>query len=263
MKYVRTDKSGADLVRVCDLALADLRAGDTTPEVGNVVFEHAVYMGWCQQHAREAVEACAYGYEGVWADTRCCATRTCQNLRSKGYEEVSLSHALPGDLIYWSPCGSHCGTCDQDAGHVGILHHKKDGVWQIWQNTSYRHLGMTIVPMQSWQHEPVGIFRVFPAGPNTVPANCRPALVVLNRQPLEDCAAWIEADGHMTLRPEPLLHELGLQSIVAGLKQNGILHPNGRAYAVELDAVVQPLGWKLAYRLQPQGHRLYPVPNTD
>lgn len=263
-KFLKTNKTNRDLIAVCDAALADLRGGDTTPEVGAVTFEHAVYLGWCQQHAREAVEACAFGYEGVWSDTRCCATRTCQQLRKAGYEQHTLKTAQPGDLIYWSPCGSHCSTCEQDAGHVGILHHRSaNGTWNVWQNTSYRRLGMAIVPLQSWQHDPVGIFRLFPLGEPETPAEAIPALVVFNRTPVDACKAWMEPDGLMTLLAEPLLKVLGLDGEVPALKQANVIHANGRAYVRDLKPFCAKEGWVLAYRKQPQGHRLYPVPDTD
>ena len=262
-RYLKTHKTNADLIRVCDEALADLQAGDSTPEVGDVVFEHATYLGWCQQHAREAVEACAYGYEGVWPDTRCCATRTCQQLRKAGYDQFTLDTAQPGDLIYWSPCGSHCSTCKQDAGHVGILHDRRNGVWRVWQNTSYHGLGMALVPLQSWQHNPVGIFRLFPLGAAETPSEAVPALVVWDGHGRPECKAWMEADGLMTVEALPLLKLLGLDGEAPALRQANVIHASGRAYVRDLKPLCAREGWILAYRKQPQGHRLYPVPNTD
>jgi hypothetical protein len=265
-KYLRNDKTNRDLIAVCDAALADLHSGDNTPEVGDVVFEHATYLGWCQQHAREAVEGTAYGYEGVWPDTRCCATRTCQVLRTKGYGQYTLATAEPGDLIYWSPCGAKCGPPNDrhDAGHVGILHHKSaGGTWYVWQNTSAGGRGMCTIPLQSWQHNPVGIFRLFPLGRPTTPAGATPAMVVLNGKEIVDTAARIESGGRMTLAPAAMLKALDLADMIPALTQTGIIHANGRAYVADLKAACLARGWVLAYRERPQGPRLYPVPDSD
>jgi len=161
-KYVNANKSNTDLIAVCDEALRQRQAGQV-PVVNGVRFEHAAALGWCQQHVREAVEACAFGAEGLWGGASCCATSTHQKLTRQGYTRVSWEDAMSGDLIYWSPCGIRCGTCRQDAGHTGILHHVAgSGAWWIWQNTSSGGRGICIIPIQSWQYSPVGIYRAFP-----------------------------------------------------------------------------------------------------
>lgn len=161
-KYVNANKTSADLVAVCTEAIRQRAAGQVPPRVNGVTFEHYAALGWCQQHVREAVEATAFGREGDWEGAKCCATRTAQFLRTLGYAPQTWATAKLGDLIYWSPCGSRCGTCKQDAGHTGILHHLDGATWYVWQNTSSGGKGMCIIPLQSWQRNPVGIFRAFP-----------------------------------------------------------------------------------------------------
>jgi|GEM_PF-5477561 len=200
-KYASANKSNTDLVAVCDEALRQHKLGQV-PVVNGVRFENHAKTGWCQQHVREAVEATAFGREGVWGGCSCCATSTSQKLTRQGYTRVSWADARPGDLIYWSPCGSRCGTCAQDAGHTGILYHRGSEVWWIWQNSSVGG-GMCCIPMQSWQQSPVGIYRVFPlAAAEDQPAPSGKARINWHGQYLDPADVVLWGDRHyVALRP--------------------------------------------------------------
>ena len=163
MRYLNGNKTNRDVIAACDEVLRQYQAGDRTPTYNGVTFDGAAKMGHCQQNVRELVEAVAYGRERVWGEASCCATATNQRIRAQGYTSVDFSHALPGDLVYFGPGGGRCGTCHQDPGHVGIMHHQSGGTWYVWQNTSYESRGLCCIPLRDSQRSRiVGIYRVFP-----------------------------------------------------------------------------------------------------
>ena len=164
MRYLNGNRNNRDVIAACDEVLRQYTAGDRTPSLNGVNFDGAAKMGHCQQNVRELVEAVAYGREWTWGQASCCATATNQRIRATGQPSVELSHAKPGDLVYFGPGGGRCGTCGQDPGHVGIMHHQDGaGTWYVWQNTSYERRGLCCIPLRPEQKARiVGIYRLFP-----------------------------------------------------------------------------------------------------
>ena len=165
MKTLNGNKTNLDLLRNCDEALRQFNSGIIAPVVNGVKMEGAAKMGRCQQNTREIVEATAYGKEWMWGEASCCATATNQRLVAHGWQNVTLKGAQPGDLVYFGPGGGKCGTCGQDPGHVGILHHQHPQdpyTWYVWQNTSYNARGLCCIILRDSQRARiVGVYRMF------------------------------------------------------------------------------------------------------
>ena len=172
MKTLNGNRTNRDFLATCDEALRQYSLGDRTPTVYGVTFEKAARLGCCQANVRYAVEGTAYGKARMWGEASCCATSTSQRMAAHGWPNVGLANAQPGDVVYFGPGGGWCDTCEQDPGHVGILHHQdRAGVWQMWQNTVTDGLGLCCIPLRASQRARiVGVYRLFPLAETLTPA---------------------------------------------------------------------------------------------
>ena len=232
----------ADIVSICEEAVAQRRAGNRTWEHNGQTFD-LVTGGWCDRFVRQVYETADHQPAHAWRFDSPTARITETMMKAA---HIQTSHPEPGDII-------SLDHQSYEAGHIAIVVPPVNGVPSVAENTSgwrgnpyapgtkITPLSLVIgelsgyyAPIQSVPAQPEVVFMP-PGGGEGVVIDCKPK--------------WVGQ--HIAVLGVPVLTAMGLP-----ITNQAIHADTGYAFVKELQASV-PEGWSFTYRDMVQGPRIY------